>query len=191
VTDAGAIVPTVSAIRHLRALALLGLLAACLPAAAGAAASSPHSGSEAALLKALLRSRELWATIDVCTPPDQRNYVGIRGSMPGDKQAHDKMYMSFHLQYMSAGKQWVDLASAKAPAYVYVGQGGSVRQGGRSFQLVPRSGQPASTLRGVVSYQWRRGKTVLQTTTRPTTAGHKSLAGADPAGFSAASCLIG
>jgi hypothetical protein len=172
-------------------LVLLGALAACLPAAAGAAASSPHSGPEAALLKALLRSRELWATIDVCTPPDQRDYVGIRGSMPGDKQSHDKMYMSFHLQYMSADKKWVDLASAKAPAYIYVGQGGSVRQGGRSFQLVPRSGEPASTLRGVVSYQWRRGKTVLQSTTRPTTAGHKSLAGADPAGFSAASCLIG
>jgi hypothetical protein len=191
VTDADAIVPNVSAIRHLRALLLLGVFAACLPAAAGAAASSPHSGSEAVLLKALLRSRELWATIDVCTPPDQRDYVGIRGSMPGDKQSHDKMYMSFHLQYMSADKKWVDLASAKAPAYIYVGQGGSVRQGGRSFQLVPRSGQPASTLRGVVSYQWRRGKTVLQSTTRPTTAGHKSLAGADPGGFSAASCLIG
>src|SRR5581483_9028754 len=137
------------------------------------------------------RSRELWATIDVCNPPDQRNYVGIRGSMPGDHNGHDKMYMSFRLQYMDATtKQWVDLASPKAPIYVYVGPGSSVRQGGRSFQLVPRPGKPAATLRGVVSYQWRRGKTVLQSATRPTTAGHKSLAGADPAGFSAAACLI-
>jgi hypothetical protein len=181
-----------SALKHLRALALLAGLAACLPATAGAATVAPGSTGEAALLKALLRSRELWATIDVCNPPDQRNYVGIRGSMPADKHAHDKMYMSFRLQYMEAtSKHWVDLASAKSPVYVYVGPGSSVRQGGRSFQLVPRNGKPPSTLRGVVTFQWRRGKTVLQAASRPTSAGHKSLAGADPAGFSAASCLIG
>ena len=58
------------------------------------------------------------------------------------------MYMSFRLQYMDAtGKHWVDLASPKSPIYVYVGPGSSVRQGGRSFQLVPRTGKPAATLR--------------------------------------------
>jgi hypothetical protein len=180
-----------AASKHLQALALLGCVAVLLPSAAGAASAAPRSGPEATRLAALLRSRELWATIDVCNPPDQRNYVGIRGSMPGDGRTKDKMYMSFRLQYMDPTKHWVDLASAKAPVYVYVGPGGSVRQGGRSFQLVMRSGEPASTLRGVVSYQWRRGKTILQSTSRPTTAGHKSLAGADPAGFSAAGCLIG
>jgi hypothetical protein len=190
-TDRAAIVATMASRKHLRALALLAGLAACLPASAGAATVAPGSGSEPALIKALLRSRELWATIDVCNPPDQRNYIGIRGSMPGDKRGQDKMYMSFRLQYMeAASKQWVDLASAKSPAYVYVGPAGSVRQGGRSFQLVPRTGKPPSMLRGVVSFQWRRGKTIVQSASRTTTAGHKSLAGADPAGFSAASCLI-
>ena len=66
-----------------------------------------------------------------------------------------------------------------------------MRQGGRSFQLVPRPGKPAVNLRGVVEYQWRRGKTVMQSTSRPTSAGHKSVAGADPPGFSSATCLIG
>jgi hypothetical protein len=177
----------------MRSLALLLTTTACLlPAAASAATVAPGSSKEAPLLKALLHSRELWATIDVCSPADQPDFVGIRGSMPGDKHARDKMYMSFRLQYMDAtSKKWVDLSSAKTPAFVFVGPGGSVRQGGRSFQLVPRAGKPASTLRGVVDYQWRRGKTVLQSTSRPTSAGRKSLAGADPAGFSAASCLIG
>jgi hypothetical protein len=180
-----------AASRHLRAAALLAGLAACLPASAAAATVAPGSSSEAAVLKALLRSRELWATIDLCNPPDQRNYVGIRGSMPGDRRGQDKMYMSFRLQYMEAtSKRWVDLASAKSPAYVYVGPAGSVRQGGRSFQLVPRNGKPPSTLRGVVSFQWRRGRTVVQSASRTTSAGHKSLAGADPTGFSAASCLM-
>ncbi len=75
--------------------------------------------------------------------------MGIRGSMPGDKHAHDKMYMAFRLQYMDpTNKHWVDLASAKSPSYLYVGPGNAVRQGGRSFQLVPRAGKPSSTLRG-------------------------------------------
>jgi hypothetical protein len=178
---------------QMRSLALLATTVACLlPAGASGATVAPGASKEAPLLKTLLRSRELWATIDVCSPADQPDFVGIRGSMPGDKQARDKMYMSFRLQYMDAtSKKWVDLSSAKTAAFVFVGPGGSVRQGGRSFQLVPRTGKPASTLRGVVDYQWRRGKTILQATSRPTTAGRKSLAGADPAGFSAASCLIG
>jgi hypothetical protein len=141
---------------------------------------------------ALDRSRELWATIDVCSPTDQLNTVGVRGSMPGDGQAKDTMYMSFRLQYEdSATAKWIDLESAAAPAYAAVGAGRSARQAGRSFQLVPVAGKPAFTLRGVVSFQWRRGRTIVHTVSRPTTAGQLSLAGADPAGFSAATCVIG
>jgi hypothetical protein len=88
-------------------------------------------------------------------------------------------------------KRWVDLASARSPSFVYVGPGSTVRQGGRSFQLVPRAGKPAVNLRGEVEDQWRRGRTVMQSTSRATSAGHKSLAGADPPGFSSATCMIG
>jgi hypothetical protein len=102
------------------------------------------------------------------------------------------MYMRFRLEYMNTTKKtWADLTSAKSPTFVYVGPGSGVRQGGRSFQLVPRAGKPAVMLRGVVEYQWRRGKTVLQSTSRTTGAGHKSLAGADPPNFSSATCSIG
>ena len=178
-----------SARRLARVACAFAVLAAAPAAAAGASAVTHGSGGESAQLQALLRSRELWATIDVCNPADQPDYVGIRGSMPADRHRGDKMYMSFRLQYMdTATKKWVDLASPKAPVYTYVGPSSTVRQGGRSFQLVPRTGKPGVTMRGVVSYQWRRGSKVLQSTTRPTTAGHKSLAGADPAGYSAAEC---
>jgi len=126
---AAAIVRTVSPITRNRALVLAAGLTGCLAATgtrggAGAATVAPGSTREAAALRALLRSRDLWATIDVCNPPDQRNYVGIRGSMPADGHAHDRCYMSFRLQYMDAtGKHWVDLASPKSPIYVYVGPG--------------------------------------------------------------------
>ena len=179
--------------RHQRALAAVLAASALLPAGALAApAPAPHPSRESTLMKALLRSRELWATIDVCSPADQPNTIGVRGSMPGDRHPRDKMYMRFRLQYVdAASKKWVDLSSARSPSFVFVGPGSNVRQGGRSFQLVPRPNKPAVELRGVVEYQWRRGKTVMQAVSRPTSAGHKSVAGADPAGFSAATCSIG
>jgi hypothetical protein len=170
----------------LAGLATVALIAAPAPALAS---TSTAVGPTSALKRALLSSHDLWATIDVCNPADQPFTVGIRGSMPGDGKAHDKMYMSFRLQYMStASKRWVDLAGA-ASSFVSVGTGKSARQSGRSFQLVP--GKTAFDLRGVVDFQWRRGSIVLQSAARPTTAGHRSVAGADPASFSAATCQIG
>jgi hypothetical protein len=170
-----------------QALALLAAIAA--PAVAQAASSG--AGTARIGAHALLKSRDLWATIDVCSPKDQPNTVGIRGSMPGDGKASDKMYMSFRLQFMNSAGTWVDLESAATPAYVGVGAAGAAREGGRSFRLVPVPGRPASELRGVVRFQWRHGHTVLARASRATGAPHKSVAGSDPPGFSAASCLIG
>ncbi len=64
----------------------------------------------------------------------------------------------------------------------------AVSQSGRSFQLVPTAGP--FRLRGVVSFQWRRGGHVVHAITLTTTPGHKSLSGADPKGFSAGTCKI-
>jgi hypothetical protein len=168
------------------AIAAVAIAPAAAPATVGSAAAKSAPSKHA-----LLASRELWATIDVCNPPDQAHTVGIRGSMPGDGQAHDKMYMSFRLQYMNASRHWVDLASGTAPSFVAVGGGGAARQGGTSFELKPVTGKPPVTLRGVVGFQWRHGSTVMLTTSQTTTAAHKSLAGADPANFTAATCIIG
>ena len=149
------------------------------------------AGTPSASERALLHSHELWATIDVCSPADQPDTVGIRGSMPGDRRAGDRMYMSFRLQYLSASKQWVNLASGASSGFVAVGSGASARQGGTSFALKPVAGRPPVTLRGVVDFQWRRGRKTLVSGAEPTSAGHVSLAGADPASYSAATCVIG
>ncbi len=172
---------------------MVGLLAlaAVIPTSTLVSPAYAKSGKPNTLERALLHSHELWATIDVCSPAKQPDTVGIRGSMPGDKRAGDKMYMSFRLQYMTASKQWVDLASGASSGFVEVGSGASSRQGGTSFELKPVAGKPAVTLRGVVDYEWRHGKTIVVSGTEPTTAGHKSLAGAEPADFSAATCVIG
>jgi hypothetical protein len=182
-------------------LAIAAVLVATLAAVASvsapaaparAAASTPSgTGKPDAAERALLHSRELWGTIDVCSPANQRDTVGVRGSMPGDGHAHDTMYMSFRLQYMTAEKHWADVASNASSGWEQVGNGGSPRQGGGSFALKPVAGRPAVTLRGVVDFQWRHGAKVLLSAVEPTSAGHKSLAGADPADFSAATCVIG
>jgi hypothetical protein len=173
------------------ACALLLTAITLMPVTSAAAVNRSKRARRAVDTSALLRSRLLWSTIDICNATDQPNTVGIRGSMPGDHQAHDTMYMRFRLQYMnSATKTWTDLSKASA-SYAAVGSGASARQAGRSFQLNPVAGQPAFTLRGVVNFQWRHGSTVLAQASRATSAGRDSLAGSDPAGFSAASCLIG
>jgi hypothetical protein len=159
----------------LKAIAPLMLAAAFAPAAA-------HS---------LLHSRELWATVDVCSPKDQPNTIGIRGSMPGDSHAKDVMYMRFRVQYLDVTtKKWLNLTQGADSGFLKVGSAQLARQAGRSFQFAPVAGKPAVSLRGEVIFQWRRRTTVLQTATVSTTAGHKSLAGADPRGYSAATCTL-
>jgi hypothetical protein len=173
-----------------RPLALAAPFAALIAAAWAPLASSSAAPARARAAGSVLHSRQLWATINVCNPKDQPDYIGIRGSMPGDGRAHDTMYMSFRLQYLnSATQHWADL-SGTTPSFASVGSG-PARQGGQSFQLMPVAGRPAFMLRGLVEFQWRRGKRVLMSTKRPTTAGHVSVAGSDPQGFSAATCQIG
>lgn len=174
------------------ALAALACVAASALLAPAYAADTTRAQTRASsvTVTALLRSRLLWATIDVCNPADQPDTVGVRGSMPGDGQVNDRLYMSFQLQSADASThQWVDLPDA-ATAFVSVGGARTARQGGQSFTLTPAPGKPAFSLRGVVSFQWRRGKHVIASAWRATSAARASNAGADPAGFSAASCQI-
>jgi hypothetical protein len=158
--------------------------------ALAAPSSSKSSSLSAAEVKSLKSSRNLWGTIDVCNPKDQPNAVGVRGSMPGDHQAGDKMYMRFTLQYLDAKtKRWTAVSKGVAAHYVPVGSAGAGRQDGRVFEF--EAMPVAFTLRGVIDFQWRRAKQVLLSASRFTSAAHVSRQGSDPAGYSAAECVIG
>lgn len=148
-----------------------------------AAAFAPAS------MHALERSPALWATVDVCNPSDQPNTIGIRGSMPGDGRSGDTMYMRFRVQYEeSSSKRWVNVAHGADSGFMKVGSAQIARQAGQSFRFA--AGSQAFTMRGYVSFQWRHGASVLGTIARATAAGHKSLAGADPKNYSAATCKL-
>ena len=111
--------------------------------------------------------------------------------MPGDGQSGDRMYMRFRLQYLSPTTGHWSEGGTGDQLRLHPGRRLERRAAGRQ-QLPARqgTGKPRLTLRGVVDFQWRRGKTVLQTAERTTTGGHRSLAGADPASYTAARCVI-
>jgi hypothetical protein len=167
-------------------------LAVALCGAGLAAATPSREATALAAAASPLRSRLLWATINVCNPVDQPDWVGIRGSMPGDGHRGDSMFMGFHLQFLKrATGRWVDLARTPPPGFIGVGNGASGGQGGESFLVMPVVGKAPSTFRGLVEFKWRRGKTVVASGWRLTTAGRSSAARGDPKGFSAATCQIG
>lgn len=145
---------------------------AVLPAATASAARGP------------------WATVNVCDTAANPDTVGVRGSMPGLPGAD--LYMRFQLQLQRDDGSWRLLSSADS-GFIAVGRARprATRQAGHSFGLTPPPAGSVYTVRGLVSFEWRaKDGTVLRSARRVTTGGHRSTAGADPAGFSAAECTI-
>jgi hypothetical protein len=152
-----------------------------LAPAAGEAAATPF--------RPLAQSPELWATVDLCNTPNHPHTIGVRGSMPTDGHPRDTMYMRFLVQSLDdSTHQWADLGQSADSGFVQIGSGPSTRQAGRTFEFKPTT--TTYTLRGFVEFQWRRAGKVVHLLARPTTAGHTSLAGAEPKGFSAATCTL-
>ncbi|HWH12545.1 MAG TPA: hypothetical protein VG165_15580 [Solirubrobacteraceae bacterium] len=134
-------------------------------------------------------SRHLWATIDACNPPDKPHMVGIRGSMPGTGRKDEKMYMRFRMQYESDGT-WHYIGSTADTGFRLVGAATyKARQSGFYFSIPPVTGT-TYVLRGVVSFEWRKSTKVELSAQQDTSAGHISVAGADPKGYSAAACKL-
>jgi hypothetical protein len=134
-------------------------------------------------------SPRLWATIDVCNSAAHPDTIGIRGSMPGTGDRAETMYMAFRVEYLRSSV-WTDVGAAAQSGLEPVGDAASrSRQAGIDFRFAP-SAKHHYLLRGVVTYEWRLGTTVVATTLRSTTAGRRAGAGADPPGYSAAVCSI-
>jgi len=170
-------------------IAAASLLAAGALSAALALSPTPASAASAQRFRPLVQSPELWATVDVCNAPRHPDTIGIRGSMPTDGHPRDMMYMRFLVQSLDLSTRlWTDLGESADSGFVAVGPARSTRQAGRTFEFKPTS--TAYTLRGLVEFQWRRSGRVVHLASRPTTAGHTSLAGAEPKGFNSATCVL-
>jgi len=137
-----------------------------------------------------------WATVNVCDTASNPDTVGIRGSMPATTTAHppaNEVFMRFQVQYQRSDGSWRVLRAGGDSGFIDAGRarGRGRRQAGHSFTVTPPRAGNVYTFRGLVTFEWRaKDGTVVRRTRKRTTAGHRSTAGADPAGFSAAECTV-
>jgi len=138
------------------------------------------------------RAPEVWATVNACDTTMRPNQIGIRGGMAGLAR-HSRMYMRFRVQFQNSKGEWRTVKSTRLTdsGWVRVGTG---RRGeydaGWSFEFKPPPSGGAHVLRGVVSFEWRKGKRVLRRSRAFTEAGHPDTVGAEPADYSAETCEI-
>jgi hypothetical protein len=154
--------------------------AVCLAAVAalavpGAAAARPAEADR------------LWSTVNVCDTSEHPNEVGIRASMPGTPQGTGRR-MRFRVQWRD-GDRWRYVSGADSGWRSLKRARGRAIESGWSFEFE----RPSKTLtfRGVARFRWLRDGRVVGRAVEITESGHRSTAGADPKGYSAATCSIG
>ena len=141
-------------------------------------------------------ARGPWATVNVCDTASNPDTIGIRGSMPAQiatRPPAGELFMRFQVQYQRSDGSWRFLSAGSDSGFIDIGRarGRGARQAGHSFVVTPPRAGNVYTLRGLVTFDWRaKDGTVVRRLRKRTTAGHRSTAGADPAGFSAAECTI-
>jgi hypothetical protein len=137
------------------------------------------------------RTKNLWATVNICDTPKWENWMGIRARMPGDG-SHGRVYMRFVAQFKSKSG-WRRVKGARTKWLAEGSAHDRYREGGWSFDFNPVDPGANYLMRGRVQFQWRRKKhgkwRVVRRREAYTHAGHPSKK-ADPKGFSAARCRI-
>lgn len=140
--------------------------------------------------RAVERSKDLWATVNICDTDRHPDRIGIRGSMPGIGR-RAKLFMRFRVQYIDRrdGK-WHNISENADTGWVKVGRTRrKVLEAGHTFKFLPPSDGGAHTLRGAVTFRWRKRGRTVEKVREITEGGHRSTT-ADPPGFSAAICRI-
>jgi hypothetical protein len=170
-------------VMHVRLLIAPLFVAAALAVMPGAAGAA----------KAAKAAKAPWATINECSPTDAPGAIGIRASMPGDGVSAQKMFVDLVLQFQLPNGKWRAVPTQGDSGFIALGSAkAKERQGGHTFDVIPKPDVATPTvLRGVATFQWRTGDgTVVRTARKLTTAGRVSSAGADPPGYSAATCTL-
>jgi hypothetical protein len=158
-----------------------------------ALATLASSVAQARPAESIYQNKRLWATVNVCDTVGHPDSIGIRGSMPGSGDRKEAMFMRFQVQYYTAAdSSWHDLGEASDSGFIEVGSSKyRTRQSGITFTITPPpAGSPPHLLRGVVTFEWRQDGEVVRRARKRTTSHHPGTKGADPAGFSAATCSI-
>jgi hypothetical protein len=157
------------------------MLVPLLAAAATAVGPTPAQISKA--VQAAERSKDLWATINICDSRHHPNELGIRGEMPS-LGFISQMFMTFQVLYRpTGGKAFKPVP--KTMRRVNAGrESNKLRQSGEDYPF-----KPPVVLEGTVTFEWWHKGKLIGHTTRPTSRGHTADF-ADPRGYSAAVCTI-
>lgn len=134
---------------------------------------------------AVARQDDLWATVNVCDTGRHPDVIGIRASMPSTPRGA-RLTMRFRVQYRTGSGDWRDVPGTDSGWRV---ARGNPAEAGWSFTFAhPRN---SVLLRGAVRFRWRKGDALPRQAEEFTEGGHRSSAGADPSGYSAATCTLG
>jgi hypothetical protein len=169
-------------------LASISLLvaAALQPAAALAArTSSPSHKQIRAAVKQVERSKDLWATINICNTRRHPNAVGIRAQMPG-LGFRAKLSMEFQIVYWSVAQKKFKPVQGAHKVISLGSERTGLHQDGVTFRFAPHAGFLASN----VSFVWTLGRRSIARLTRQTSSGHREADGGDPPHFTAGRCAI-
>ena len=110
--------------------------------------------------------------------------------MPGNGTSQT-MWMRFRASYFDrATEQWRDVEGGRSP-WVKVGDARfRSRQAGRRFTIDPPVPTTSHVVRGLVEFQWRRGRKVVRRRRQKTLSRHPTGTFGDPRGYSAGVCEI-
>jgi hypothetical protein len=113
--------------------------------------------------------------------------------MPGAQRTRVRLFARFRVQWRDATDGlWHNLLSGGDSGWVALGRvkAGTARESGQVFRYqAPKAGAPL-LLRGRVDFEWRIGRAVARRESAYTAKGHRSAAGSDPKGYSAATCTL-
>lgn len=134
-----------------------------------------------------------WATVNVCDTAAHPNAIGVRASIPGAQRKSVRAFVRFRIQWHDpTDGLWHNLLKGGDSQYIALGRiaPAAARQSGQVFRYKAPTAGTKLLLRGRVDVQWRIGKRVVHRATTLTAKGHKSAAGSDPKGYSAATCTL-
>jgi hypothetical protein len=138
-------------------------------------------------------AKQPWATVNVCDTKTHPDAIGIRALIPGAQRKTVRLFMRFRVQWKDPSDQmWHNLIDEGDSGYVAFGpsKDGLGREGGRLFPFdAPEAGKTLR-LRGRVDFEWRIDGQVVKRAMALTSKGHRSAAGSDPKGYSAADCVL-
>jgi hypothetical protein len=168
---------------------LVTLAGAAGPTAAVAASSKRPAGPTRSQISTALarveRSRNLWATVNICNTKNHPNVVGIRGQMPA-LGFNSLLSMQVELRYWSdAAKRYKALPSTRQTIALGTEKAG-LHQSGLSFRFSPHAG----TLAGTIRFEWRLNRRSIGHAVRHTSPDHPDADQGDPVHFSAGKCDI-